>query len=212
MAWRAARSTAPRAQPPPIQPPLMVPSARITALAPAFAAVAATVRTTVAIAKDSPLALTELTRSRISGARVMSDLRQIRLQRFETREIMRGTEEIDIGQGRAHSSRDRRVIAPADHRIEPGDLPAAAAQCRHFRAQVFGRAGVVAVGHDHDAGARVYDAPGVPAVEGGEAFADARAAADARRNQGQPFHRALRVALAQSLRNMNQPCVEHIGV
>jgi hypothetical protein len=44
-------STAARAQPPPIQPSEMMPSGRITALAPALAAVAATVRTTVASAQ-----------------------------------------------------------------------------------------------------------------------------------------------------------------
>ena len=53
----AALSTAARAQPPPIQPSEMVPSGRITALAPALAAVAATVRTTVASANGSPVAL-----------------------------------------------------------------------------------------------------------------------------------------------------------
>ncbi len=47
-ASRAAFSTAPRAQPPPIQPATMVPSGRMIALAPAFAAVTDTVRTTVA--------------------------------------------------------------------------------------------------------------------------------------------------------------------
>ena len=56
IASRAALSTAARAQPPPIQPSEIVPSGRITAFAPAFAAVAATVRTTVASANGSPVA------------------------------------------------------------------------------------------------------------------------------------------------------------
>ena len=47
-ASRAAFNTAPRAQPPPIQPATIVPSGRMIALAPAFAAVTDTVRTTVA--------------------------------------------------------------------------------------------------------------------------------------------------------------------
>jgi hypothetical protein len=46
----------------------MVPSGRITALAPALAAVAATVRTTVARANVSPLAFIVDTRSRMSFA------------------------------------------------------------------------------------------------------------------------------------------------
>ena len=54
--WRAAFSTAARAQPPPIQPSAIEPSAPISALAPALAAVTETVRTTVASAKGSPLA------------------------------------------------------------------------------------------------------------------------------------------------------------
>jgi hypothetical protein len=65
-ASRAALSTAARAQPPPIQPSDMVPSGRITALAPAFAAVAATVRTTVARANGSPWAFLVEIVSRIS--------------------------------------------------------------------------------------------------------------------------------------------------
>ena len=56
IASRAALTTAARAQPPPIQPSEIVPSGRITAFAPAFAAVAATVRTTVASANGSPAA------------------------------------------------------------------------------------------------------------------------------------------------------------
>jgi hypothetical protein len=47
----------------------MVPSGRITALAPAFAAVAATVRTTVANAKGSPAALRVEMMSRMSEPR-----------------------------------------------------------------------------------------------------------------------------------------------
>jgi hypothetical protein len=65
----AALSTAARAQPPPIQPCEMVPSERITALAPALAAVAATVRTTVASTKDSPAVLRDAIVSRMSSAR-----------------------------------------------------------------------------------------------------------------------------------------------
>ena len=65
----AAFRTAARAQPPPIQPSLIVPSGRITALAPAFAAVAATVRTTVASTKGVPFAFIAETRSWMSVAR-----------------------------------------------------------------------------------------------------------------------------------------------
>ena len=60
----AALSTAARAQPPPIQPSEIVPSGRITALAPALAAVAATVRTTVASANGSPVGLPRRDRCR----------------------------------------------------------------------------------------------------------------------------------------------------
>jgi hypothetical protein len=62
-ASRAALSTAPRAQPPPIHPAAMLPSERITALAPALAAVTETVRTTVARTKASSAAFSRLTRS-----------------------------------------------------------------------------------------------------------------------------------------------------
>ena len=56
MHWRAALTTAARAQPPPIQPSSIEPSGPIKALAPAFAAVTETVRTTVASANVWPWA------------------------------------------------------------------------------------------------------------------------------------------------------------
>ena len=56
MHWRAALTTAARAQPPPIQPSSIEPSGPIKAFAPAFAAVTETVRTTVASANVWPLA------------------------------------------------------------------------------------------------------------------------------------------------------------
>ena len=59
-ASRAARMTAARAQPPPIQPAEIDPSRRITALAPALAAVSETVRTTVATANGSPVAFSAM--------------------------------------------------------------------------------------------------------------------------------------------------------
>ena len=65
----AAFNTAERAQLPPIQPSETAPSARITALAPALAAVAETVLTTVASTKGSPSAFMDEIRSWISGAR-----------------------------------------------------------------------------------------------------------------------------------------------
>src|SRR5262245_25964111 len=64
----AALITAARAQPPPIQPSEIVPSGKITALAPALAAVAATVRTTVASTNGSPAALRDEMIPRISDA------------------------------------------------------------------------------------------------------------------------------------------------
>src|SRR5262245_61634067 len=186
----AALRTAERAQPPPIQPSEMVPSGRITALAPALAAVAATVRTTVASANGSPLALRVEITSRMSIASSMaSDPRQIRLERRETFEVVGGREQVDMGEGGLHAARLRAVIAPAEQRIETDDTAAAPAQAPHLFAEAFRLAGVVAVGDDHHGGARVDHAPRVPAIEGGEAFADAGAAADALRHQCQPVDR-----------------------
>ena len=62
-ASRAAFNTAPRAQPPPIQPATMVPSGRMIAFAPAFAAVTDTVRTTVASTNACSAAFICATRS-----------------------------------------------------------------------------------------------------------------------------------------------------
>src|SRR5262249_28895798 len=125
----ALSHAAPGPPPPPIQPSEIVPSGRMTALAPALAAVAATVRTTVASANGSPLALRVEITSRMSVASSMaSDPRQIGLERRQSFEIVGGSEQVDIGQRGLHTARLRAVIAPPDQRIEPDDASAAAAQ------------------------------------------------------------------------------------
>src|ERR1700719_1671780 len=204
----AAFSTAARAQPPPIRPCEMVPSGRITALAPALAAGAATVRTTVASTNDSPDVLRDAMLSRMSSARFMSDLRQIGLERGETFQIVRRREQIDIGQRRLHAARLRSVIAPADQGIEPDDFSAAPQQPAHLFAELPRLAGVVAVGDDHQRGARIDDAPGVPAIEGGQTFADLGAAANTLRHQRQLLDRARDVAIAQRRRHVRQAGVK----
>src|SRR5262249_14658039 len=119
-ASRAALSTAARAQPPPIQPSQMVPSGRMTALAPALSPVVATVRTTVANANGLPAAFRVEMIPRMSPARSMtSDPRQVGLERREARQIVRWREQVDVGKRRLHPPRAGTVIAPADQRIEP---------------------------------------------------------------------------------------------
>src|SRR5262245_40440459 len=113
----------------------------MTALAPALAAVAATVRTTVASANGSPLALRVEMTSRMSVASSMaSDPGQIGLERRETFEIVRRREQVDVGQGSLHAARLRAVIAPADQGIEPDDAAAGAAHGPHRLAEPFSRA------------------------------------------------------------------------
>src|SRR5262252_3153056 len=212
-ASRAALSTAARAQPPPIQPSEMVPSGRITALAPAFAAVAATVRTTVASANGSPAALRLEMVPRISSARAMNSYPcEIGLERREAREIVGRREQVDKGQRRLHSPRARAVVAPAEQRVEPDDAPAAPPQAAHLGREPLGLAGVVAVGDDHHGGARIDDAPRVPAVEGREALADAGAAADALRHERELVHRARDIAVAQRGGDMREAGVEDEGL
>ncbi len=50
-----------------------------------------------------------------------SNPRQIRLERSEAFEIVRRREQIDVRQCRLHAAGLRRIIAPADQRIEPDD-------------------------------------------------------------------------------------------
>ena len=130
-AARAASRTAARAQPPPIQPADMVPSLRIRALAPALAAVSATVRTTVATAKGSPDAFSALSRPArrpaCSWSRGPLEARQIGLERRQRPQVVRRGEQIDERQGRLHAPRARLVAVPADHRVEPHDALGSAA-------------------------------------------------------------------------------------
>src|SRR6266545_1469648 len=212
-ASRAALSTAARAQPPPIQPSEMVPSGRITAFAPALAAVAATVRTTVASANGWPAALRSEMVSRMSLAwSIVSDPREVRFERGEALEVVGGSEQIDMRQRRLHAACFGAKALPADKRVEPDDPPASLPQAPHLGGEPLGLAGVVAVRHDHDRGARIDHAPRMPAIERRQALADAGAAADALRHQPQAVDRARDVAVAQRRRHMRQPGMEDEGL
>src|SRR5271170_7265646 len=140
-----------------------------------------------------------------------SDPREIRFERRETFEIVCRCEEVDVRQRRLHAPRLRRIVAPANQRIEPDDFAAAPAEPPHFFAEALRFAGVVAVGDDHDSGARIDDAPRVPTVERSEAFADARAAADALSHQRQFVDGAGYVAIAQRRRDVREPGVKDEG-
>src|SRR5262245_18779932 len=215
-AARAAANTAARAQPPPIQPADSEPSARISALAPALAAVRATVRTTVATANGSPAAFIAFSSSNRSSGCFMDrpslKARQIRFEGGQGFEIMGRREQIDVGQRRLHALRDRRIALPPEHRVEPDDAPAAPLELPHFRGKGRRRARVVTIGDDHNAGARMNDARGMPAVEGSEAFADARAAAGTLRQQREPLKRAADVLFAQRRRDVGETRMEQEGV
>src|SRR6185312_401127 len=116
-------STTPRAQPPPTQP-AMRPSAAITALAPGLAATAATVRTTVANTKGSPLALSSSASFVTSSAAdivLSSGPRQMRRQCRQALQVVRGREQVDMGQGGGHSTGDRLIALPTQQGIEPDD-------------------------------------------------------------------------------------------
>src|SRR5262249_57155753 len=127
--WTAAAG----AHPPPIQPSEIVPSGKITALAPALAAVAATVRTTVASTNGSPAALRDEMMTRISVAFfIKSQPCKIGFQCRQAFEIVRGRKEVDVRQRCLHSARLRRVVPPANQRIEPDDFPAAPTETLHF--------------------------------------------------------------------------------
>src|SRR5262249_16545416 len=192
----AALSTAARAQPPPIQPSEMVPSGRITALAPAFAAVAATVRTTVASANGSPAALRLGVGPGVTSAR--------RLKSYPWGDGRGAPPAGAYGWRRRAGERGwgggvgggaRGVVGPAEQGVEPDDAPAAPPQAAHLGREPLRFAGVVAVGDDHHGGARIDDAPRVPAVEGREALADAGAAADALPPERELGHRARDIAV-----------------
>src|SRR5262245_45579644 len=169
----AALRTAARAQPPPIHPSEIVPSGRITAFAPALAAVDATVRTTVASANGSPAALRAEMMPRMSEARsIKSYPGEIGLKGRKAFEIVGRGKQIDKRQRCLHAPRLRTVVAPADQRIEPDNAPAAATQTPHFLTELLGRTGVVTVGNDHNGSARIDHAARVPTVERREALAN----------------------------------------
>src|SRR5262245_56688860 len=194
-ASRAAFSTAPRAQPPPIQPATMVPSGRMIAFAPALAAVTDTVRTTVASTKACSAAFISATRSITSTCAPISQPRQIGFERAQALQRVGRRVEIDMRQRGLDAGGLRRVALPSRHRVEPDNAAAAPRQRRHLAAEQCGIAGLVAVGNDHHAGARMDHAGGVPAVEGLQALADPGAAAGALRHHGEAVERTGGVAL-----------------
>jgi hypothetical protein len=125
---------------------------------------------------------------------------------------MRRGEQIDIRQCGRHTARRRLVTVPTDQRIEPDDALATAPKRRHFRAEHVGRAGIVTVGKDHHAGARMNDAHRMPAIKASQTVADSRTATDAFRHQAETIKRLARVLLAQSVGDMNQACVKQEGI
>src|SRR5262249_3445472 len=164
--------------------------------------VAATVRTTVASANGSPAALRVEMMLRMSAARSMrSDPRKIRLERRQAFEIVGGSKQIHIGQGRPHAARPRAVVPPPARAIEPDNAAATPTQTAHFLTQLLGRTGVVTIGDDHDRGAGIDDAPCVPPIECGKAFPDLCAATDALCHQCEFVHRTCYVAITQRGRN-----------
>src|SRR6267378_757225 len=211
-ASRAAFNTAPRAQPPPIQPATMVPSGRMIAFAPAFAAVTDTVRTTVARTNASSAALSWVTRSITSTCLVIglppSELRQIGLKLGQAFERIGARVEIDMRQCCLDAGSLGRIALPRHHRIEPDNAAAAFCQRRHLAAEQRGVAGLVAIGHNHHARARMQYARGVPAVEGLQAFADFCAAAGALRHDRQPVERARGILLLHRVGYVGKPGVE----
>src|SRR5262249_43251683 len=198
-----------RAQPPPIQPSEIVPSGKITALAPALAAVAATVRTTVANTNGFPAALRDEMMPRMSVAFfIESHSCKIGFQCRQALEIVRGCKEVDVWQRRLHSSRLWRVVPPANQRIEPSNLSAASSQAPHLPSKLFGRAGIVAVRDDHHSRARIDHTARMPTIESREALTDAGAPADALCHHRKLVHRTCDVAIAQRWRHMRKPGVE----
>src|SRR6516165_10050919 len=194
-ASRAALSTAPRAQPPPIQPATIVPSGAMIALAPAFAAVTDTVRTTVARTKARSAAFICATRSITSTWAPMLQPPEIRFERRQTFERIGRRIEIDMWQRGADAGGDRRVALPCHHRVEPDDAAAAFCQRRHLATEQICIAGLVAVGNDHHTRARMNHARGMLTVEGRKALADPGAATRALRQNRQPIQRPRRISL-----------------
>ena len=123
-------------------------------------------------------------------------------------QVVRRREQVDIGQRGLHAARRRRVVAPADQRVQPDDAAAAPREPPHFEAEALRVAGVVAVGDDDERGARIDDAGAVPAVELGKTLTDPRAAADALRHQREPVDRAPDVPFPERARNVDEMGVE----
>src|SRR6185437_2463570 len=214
-AFAAAFLTAPKVQPPPTQP-ITVPSARSTALAPLRAAVAPSLRTTVATAKGCSSPFMRAMQSMTSSISLLIcrslEVRKCGLERREAVEIMCRGEEIDIGQCRGHAARRRRIALPAQQRIEPDDAPRPALQLAHLSGQIRRLSRVVAVAHDDDHRARIEHACRMMAIEGGDALADARAARPTGRDQRHAVERAGEIALAQCRAHMDEPGVEDEGL
>src|SRR5258707_574014 len=92
------------------------------------------------------------------------DPRKIGLERGEAVEIVGRSEQVDIRERRLHAARDRRVVAPAEERVEPDDAAAAQAEAPHLGAERSRLAGGGAVRDAGQGGARVGDAACGPTI------------------------------------------------
>ena len=123
-----------------------------------------------------------------------------------------GAEGVEVGEGFGHAAGDGFVIGPALERVEPDDAAAAAAEGGQRLADAGAVFGVVAVREDEDDGAGVDEAAGVGVGEAGEVAADAGAAAEAFRQEGEAVQRAHRVGVAHGFRDADEAGVEEVGV
>lgn len=180
-------------------------------MAPAFAEVASSVCTTVAMANCLGHALSAVTasnsRSVVSTAGPSSGSSLARLARLGA-----GANRSRWGKGCRHPGGGARLVAgPAQHRVEPDHSARTTAVRRQLPAQRRRRTGVETVAHDDHGRAPVDGLLGEVTIEGGETLADPRAAMPALRDQRHALDGAPRLPLAQDRADMDQAGVEDDG-
>src|SRR5208282_6631205 len=103
------------------------------------------------------------------------------LQRQQALQVVRRSENIDVGQGSAHSGRYRLVVLQTQQWVQPNELADASLHVAQLRSQCTGLSRVPTVAQDHEHRVAGPQLPAVMLVEFSKRPTDVGAARPSRR-------------------------------